>query len=90
MKEEIAKYDEEDDLKGVEQNRGHKSIKNEQCLGRNNIIALKDEVMLIDDFDKMIRRCADFYIRLISTRRPQDTTALETTNLPPNILPSEV
>ena len=95
MKEEINSYNEEEQLKALVNNIGLKSTKWVQCLGRNNIVALKEkDGRLIEDRDRMIKRCEEFYTELYSTRRAQDQPSIdghymETGPLPP-ILPSEV
>ena len=95
MKEKINNYNEEEQLKTLVNNRGLKSTRRMQCLVRNNIAALKEkEGRLIEDRDRMIKRCEEFYTELCSTRRPQDQPFINshymvTGPLPP-ILPSEV
>ena len=51
MKEEIRSYDEEQQLKALENSKGLKSTKRKQCLGRNNILG-KTKVMLNDHMTK--------------------------------------
>ena len=96
MKEEIRSYDEEQQLKALENSKGLKSTKRKQCLGRNNIITLKEEDgKLIEDLDRMVKRCEEFYTNLYSTRQPQEQhpsivhTRKDTQPAPP-ILSSEV
>lgn len=72
MKEEIHSYNEEEQLKSLVNNRDLKSTKRMQCLSRNNIVALKEkDGGLIEDRDRMIKRCEAIYTELYSTRRPQ-------------------
>ena len=80
----------------VAQLKGLKSTKKKQCLGRNNIIKLKEEDgKLIEDLDRMVKRCEEFYTNLYSTRQPHEQhpsivhTRKDTQPAPP-ILPSEV
>ena len=69
MKEEINSYNEEEQSKALVNNRGLKSTKRMQCLGRNNIVALKEkDGRLIEDRDRMIKRCEEFY----SSIAPED------------------
>ena len=95
LKEEIRSYDEEQQLKALENSKGLKSTKRKQCLGRNNIITLKEEDgKLIEDLDRMVKRCDEFYTNLYSTRQPLEQhpsivhTRKDTQPAPP-ILPSE-
>ena len=96
MKEEIQSYNEEQQLKALENNRGLKSTKKKQCLGRNNIIALKEEDdSPIEDLDRIVKRCEEFYTNLYSTRQPQEQPFSDAHNNkasppPPAILSSEV
>lgn len=95
MNEKINTYNEEEQLKALVKNRGLKSTKRMQGLVRNNIVALKEkDGRLIEDRDRMIKKCEEFYTELCSTRRPQDQPFINghymvTGPLPP-ILPSEV
>ena len=61
--EEINGYNEEENIKGL------KSIKRKQCLGRNNIFALREEDgTLVEDRYRIIKRCEDnvnFHFRLV-------------------------
>ena len=43
MSEDINNYNEEQLIKSLEDNKGITTIKRKQCLGRNNIISLKEE-----------------------------------------------
>ena len=43
MSEDINNYNEEQLIKYLEDNKGIKTIKRKQCLGRSNIISLKEE-----------------------------------------------
>ena len=43
MSEDINNYNEEQLVKSLEDNKGITTIKRKQCLGRNNIISLKEE-----------------------------------------------
>lgn len=95
MDEEINNYNEEEQLKALEENKGLRKIKRKQCLGREQITTLKEEDgSLIQDSDRLVKRCEEFYSELYSTRRPQDDPFLNhqesSTTTPPNILPSEV
>ena len=78
----------------LENNKGLKSIKRKQLLGRNNIVSLKEEDgTLIRDFNRMIQRCEEFYTKLYSTRQARQSSVLAlpaTYEPPPPILPSEV
>ena len=68
MAEEIRSYNEERQLQALKNNKGLKSIKRKQLLGRNNIVSLKEEDgTLIRDFNRMIQRCEEFYTKLYST-----------------------
>ena len=94
MAEEIRSYNEERQLQALKNNKGLKSIKRKQLLGRNNIVSLKEEDgTLIRDFNRMIQRCEEFYTKLYSTRQARQSSvpALSATyEPPPPILPSEV
>ena len=49
----------------LENSKGVKSINRKQCLGKNNIKALREEDgMLTEDRDRMIKRRKEFYIEL--------------------------
>jgi len=79
----------------LENSKGVKSINRKQCLGRNNISALREEAgTLAEDRDRMIKRYKEFYIEPYSTRKPQDQPLIDAhymeTGPPPPILPSEV
>ena len=59
-------------IKSLEDNKGIKTIKRKQCLGRSNIISLKEENGThIHDRGMMIKRCEEFYTNLYSTKLPQ-------------------
>ena len=94
MAEEIQSYNEERRLQALKNNKGLKSIKRKQLLGRNNIVSLKEEDgTLIRDFNRMIQRCEEFYTKLYSTRQDRQSsvpTLPATYEPPPPILPSEV
>ena len=61
MSEGIINYNEEPLIKSLEDNKCIKIIKRKQCLGRSNIISLKEENgMHIHDQDRMIKRCEEF------------------------------
>ena len=94
MAEEIRSYNEERQLQALKNNKGLKSIKRKQLLGKNNIISLKEEDgTLIRDFNRMIQRCEEFYTKLYSTRQARQSSVLAlpaTYEPPPPILPSEV
>ena len=94
MAEEIRSYNEERQLQALKNNKGLKSIKRKQLLGRNKIVSLKEEDgTLIRGFNRMIQRCGEFYTKLYSTRqvRQSSVPALSATyEPPPPILPSEV
>ena len=94
MEREIQAYDEKEQLRAILNNKGLKTIKRRQCLGKNNMTVLKEEDgTLINDFNRLIKRCEEFYTELYNTRRPQDqpSTDLETDIVPPPpILISEV
>ena len=58
MSEDINNYNEEQLIKSLEDNTGIKTIKRKQCLGRSNVISLKEENGThIHDQDRMIKRC---------------------------------
>ena len=95
MSEDINNYNEEQLIKSLEDNKGIKDIKRKQCLGRSNIISLKEENGThIHDRDRMIKRCEEFYTNLYSTKLPQWQPSVQihhTRNTPPPpILPTEV
>ena len=94
MAEEIRSYNEERQLQALKNNKGLKSIKRKQLLGRNNIVSLKEEDgTLIRDFNRMVQRCEEFYTKLYSTRQARQSSVLAlpaTYEPPPIILPSEV
>ena len=96
MSEDINNYDEEQLIQSLEDNKGIKTIKRKQCLGRSNIISLKEENGThIHDQDRMIKRCEEFYTNLYSTKLPQGQPSVQiqrdTLNAPPPpILPTEV
>ena len=92
MSEDINNYNEEQLIKYLEDNKG---IKRKQCLGRSNIISLKEENGThIHDRDRMIKRCDELYNNLYSTKLPQGQPAMQIQNTrstpPPPILPTEV
>ena len=95
MSEDINNYNEEQLIKSLEDNKGIKTIKMKQCLGRSNIISLKEEKGThIHDRDWMIKRCEEFYTNLYSTKLPQGQPSVQIHNTrsipPPPILPTEV
>ena len=95
MSEDINNYNEEQLIKSLEDNKGIKTIKRKQCLGRSNIISLKEENGThINDRDRMIKRCEEFYTNLYSTKLPQGQPSVQIHNTrstpPPPILPTEV
>ena len=95
MSEDINNYNEEQLIKSLEDNTGIKTIKSKQCLGRSNIISLKEENGThIHDRDRMIKRCEEFYTNLYSTKLPQGQPSVQIHNTrstpPPPILPTEV
>ena len=72
MSEDINNYNEEQLTKSLEDNTGIKTIKRKQCLGRSNVISLKEENGThIHDQYRMIKRCEEFYTNLYSTKLPQ-------------------
>ena len=75
--------------------KGIKTIKRKQCLGRSNIISLKEENGThIRDRDRMIKRCEEFYTNLYSTKLPQGQPSVQIHHTrsthPPPILPTEM
>ena len=95
MSEDINNYNEEQLIKSLEDNKGIKTIKKKQCLGRSNIISLKEENGThIHDRNRMIKRCEEFYTNLYSTKLPQGQPSVQIHNTrstpPPPILPTEV
>ena len=95
MSEDINNYNEEQLIKFLEDNKGIKTIKRKQCLGRINIVSLKEENDThIHDRDKMIKRCEEFYTNIYSTKLPQGQPSVQIHNTrstpPPPILPTEV
>ena len=91
MAEGIRSYNEERQLQALKNNKGLKSVKRKQLLGRNNIVSLKEEDgTLIRDFNRMIQRCEEFYTKLYSTRQARQSSVLALPAAPPPILPSEV
>ena len=89
MSEDINNYNEEQLIKSLEDNKGIKTIKRKPCLGRSNIISLKEEN--IHDRDRMINRCEEFYTNLYSTKLPQGQPSVQihnTRSTPPPILPT--
>ena len=97
MSEDINNYNEEQLIKSLENNKGIKTIKSKQCLGRSNIVLLKEENGThIHDRDRMIKRCEEFYTNLYSTKLhvPQGQPSVQIHNTrstpPPPILPTEV
>lgn len=96
MATDIHDHNEDEILRALEANKGIKLLRRRQCLGRNNITALKEEDgTIIRDFDRLIKRCEEFYTKLYSTRQTgQPTTSVHATTSqdgqPPSILPSEV
>ena len=82
-------------MKSLEDNKGIKTIKRKQCLGRSNIILLKEENGAhTHDRDRMIKRCEEFYTNLYSTKLPQWQPSVQIQNTrstpPPPTLPTEV
>ena len=96
MSEDIINYNEEQLIKSLEDNKGIKTIKRKQCLGRSNVISLKEENGThIHDQDRMIKRCEEFYTNLYRTKLPQGQPSLQIQRdtlkyPPPPILPTEV
>ena len=95
MSEDINNYNEEQLIKSLEDNKGIKTIKSKQCLGKSNITSLKEENgKHIYDRDRMIKRCDEFYTNLYSTKLPQRQPSVQirnTRSTPPQpILPTEV
>ena len=95
MSDDINNYNEQQLTKSLEYNKGIKTIKSKQCLGRSNIISLKEENGThIHDRDRMIKRCEEFYTNLYSTKLPQGQPSVQIHNTrstpPPPILPTEV
>ena len=88
---DINNYHEELQLKALEKNQGLKSVKKKHFLG-NYIIALKEDGTLINDLNNLIKRCEKFYLKLYSTKQPQEDKSLSITDAPPppHILPSKV
>ena len=95
MSEDISNYNVEQLIKSLENNKGIKTIKRKQCLGRSNIISLKEENGThIHGQDRMINRCEEFFANLYSTKLPQGLPSVQiqrdTRNTPPPpILPIE-
>ncbi|KAI8522202.1 hypothetical protein Bbelb_019560 [Branchiostoma belcheri] len=101
MAEEITAYNEKEQQEALKASRGLKSVKRRQVLGRSKMTTLKEEDgTVIDDLDRMVKRCEEFYTNLYSTRQNTDraststprnnrTGEQNTERLPP-ILPSEV
>ena len=56
ISEDINNYNEEQLIKSLEDNKGIRTIKSKQCLGRCNSISLENG-MHIHDRDRMIKRC---------------------------------
>ena len=78
MSEDINNYNEEQLIKSLEDNNGIKTIKRKQCLGRSNVISLKEENGThIHDQDRMIKRCEEFYTNLYSTKLPQGQPSMQ-------------
>lgn len=94
MAEEINAYNEEEQMKALENNKNFRKTRQTQCIGRSNITAMKEEDgTLIQDLNRIIKRCEEFYTRLYSTRRPQDQPFANNntqTKSIPRILLSEV
>ena len=97
MSEDINNYNEEPLIKSLEDNTFLKTIKRKQCLGRSNIISLKEENGThIHDRDRLIKRCYEFYTNLYSTKLLQGQPSVQIHNTgsgptpPPPILPTEV
>ena len=93
MSEDINNYNEEQLIKSLGDNKGIKTIKRKQCLGRSNVISLKEENGThIHDQDRMIKRCEEFYTNLYSTKLPQGqpSVQIQRDTPPPPILPMEV
>ena len=96
MSEDINNYNEEQLIKSLEDNKGIKTIKRKQCLGRNSFISLDEENGThIHDQDRMIKRCEEFYTNLYSTKLSQGQPSVQiqrdTRNTHPlPMLPTEV
>ena len=96
MSEDINNYNEEQLIKSLEDNKCIKTIKRKLCLGRSNVISLKeDNGTYLHDQDRMIKRCEEFYTNLYSTKLPQGQPSVQiqryTLNTPHTpILPTEV
>ena len=72
MSEDINNYNEEQLIQFMDDNKCIKTIKRKLCLGRINIISLKEENGThIHDRDRLIKRCEEFYINLNRTKQPQ-------------------
>ena len=96
MSHDINNYNEEQLMKSLEDNKGIKTIKRKQCLGRSNIISLKeDNGTHIHDWDRTIKRCEEFYTNLYITKLPQGQPSMQNhrnnqNTPPPPILTTEV
>ena len=65
-----------------------KTIKIKQCLGRNNIVSLKEENGAhIHDRDRMINMYEEFYTNLCNTTLPQGLSSMQTYRTTINIPP---
>ena len=95
MSEDINNYNEEQLIQSLGDNIGIKTINMKRCLGRSNIISLKEENgMHIHDQDRMIKRCEEFYTNLYSTKLPQGQPSVQIQRYalntpPPPILKTE-
>ena len=66
---EIASFNEKEQLDALEANKGTKTISRKQSLGKQSIPNLKEEDgTIIHDFDRMIKRCEEFYTSLYSSK----------------------
>ena len=96
MSEDINNYNEKQLIKSLEDNKCINIITRKQCLGRNNIISLKEENgMHIHDRDRMINRCEELYTDIYSTKlyqgQPSEQIHRNTRNTHhPPILPTEL
>ena len=94
MKDDINNYHEQQQLKALEEHKGLKSVKRKQLLGKNIITLKVEDDMLINDLNRLIKRCEEFYLKLYSIERPQDQPLsiayAPPPPQPPHILPLEV
>ena len=70
MASEITTFNENEQLTALEANRGLKRIQRKQRLGQQSFPTMnEDDGTIIHDFDRVIKRCEEFYTHLYSSQQ---------------------